>query len=281
MATVAARRLGKELLLLREAAGLTQEDVEIQTHGDVKASSVSRWESGSRTIQPWALRLLLSIYQASDRFDELAAIRAKAKQIGWWDEYREGVPDWFSGYVRLEAEASTVRAFNVSLVPGLLQTEAYHRAVMETAPDVSADEIAQRVAVRRIRQARLTSDTPLGCWMIIAQAAIETVRALSPELADDQFKRLLDATELPNVNLQVLPFSAGLHPGLDGAFSIISFPTDPDVAYLEQAASSLYVESPTGVSRYGRIFEHLMALSLDQRASRRMIEAAADGQTGG
>jgi hypothetical protein len=143
--------------------------------------------------------------------------------------------------------------------------------------NISADEIERKITVRLARQERLTGDDPPEYWAVLNEAAIRRVVG-GPEAMREQLMHIAEMADMEHMNVQVLPFSAGVHPAMDGAFSILGFPeaTDPDVVYLENQAGSLYLEEDPEIDRYVRMFSHLVAKALAPDESRRLIARAAD-----
>jgi len=229
-----------ELRRLREQRGLTIEQVQEQSGGDLRAPTISRWETGDRSIRPTDLRLLLDIYDVhGEQREALLTLARQAKERGWWQSYGSAVPEWFQVYVGLEAEASSVHVYESELVPGLLQTAEYYRAFLRTAPAAgNDDEIERKIAVRLTRQERLTGDSPPEYRAVLNEAAIRRVVG-GGEAMREQLNHIADIAKLPHVSIQVLPFGAGIHPAMDGAFRILGFPEpgDPDVVYLESQIS--------------------------------------------
>ena len=276
--TVRRRRLRYELRRLRDEHGMTIEQVQDRSGGDIKAPSISRWESGERSVRPTDLRLLLDIYGVDgERREALLTLARQAKERGWWQSYRSAIPQWFQVYVGLEAEASSVRVYESELVHGLLQTADYYRAFLRAGPAAAADAEADRkIEVRLARQERLTGEDPPDYWAVLNEAVIRRVVG-GARVMREQLGHIADMATLPHVNVQVLPFGAGVHPAMDGSFEILGFPEpgDPDVVYLENQAGSLYLEEAAEIDRYTRMFSHLMAKALDPEESRRLIARSA------
>ena len=281
--TVRRRRLRYELRRLRDEHGLTIEQVQERSGGDIKAPSLSRWENGERSVRPTDLRLLLDIYQVdAERREALLTLARQAKERGWWQSYGSAIPQWFQVYVGLEAEASSVRVYESELVHGLLQTADYYRAFLRAAPAAAGDDEADRkIEVRLARQERLTADDPPEYWAVLNEAVIRRVVG-GAHVMREQLDHIAEMAGLPHVNIQVLPFGAGVHPAMDGSFEILGFPEpgDPDVVYLENQAGSLYLEEQPEIDRYARMFSHLIAKALDPEESRRMIARIAGDLTG-
>ncbi len=276
--TVRRRRLRYELRRLRDEHQLTIEQVQEASGGDIKAPSISRWENGERSVRPTDLRLLLDIYQVDgERREALLTLSRQAKERGWWQSYGSAIPQWFQVYVGLEAEASSVRVYESELVHGLLQTADYYRAFLRAAPAAAGDDEADRkIEVRLARQERLTADDPLEYWAVLNEAVIRRVVG-GARVMRGQLDHIADMAGLPHVNVQVLPFGAGVHPAMERSFEILGFPEpgDPDVVYLENQAGSLYLEEQPEIDRYARMFSHLIAKALDPEESRRLIARIA------
>jgi transcriptional regulator with XRE-family HTH domain len=276
--TVRRRRLRYELRRLRLEHGLTIEQVQERSGGDIKAPSISRWENGERSVRPTDLRLLLDIYDVQgERRETLLTLSRQAKERGWWQSYASAIPEWFQVYVGLEAEAALIHEYAAELIPGLLQTPDYYRAFLRAAPAAAdEDEAERKIEVRTARQERLTGEDPPDYWAVLNEAVIRRVVG-DAEAMRKQLDHIAQVAALPHVNVQVLSFGAGVHPAMDGSFSILGFPeaTDPDVVYLENQAGSLYLEEEAEIDRYARMFSHLIAKALDPEESRRMIARLA------
>lgn len=273
--TVRRRRLRYELRRLRTERGLTIEEVQERSNGDIRAPTLSRWETGERSIRPADLRVLLDIYDVppADR-EALLTLARQAKERGWWQAYTAVMPESFQAYVGLEAEASVIREYTSELVPGLLQTEGYYRAFLSTAPADSG--IDRKVEVRMTRQERLAENDRPRYWAVLNEAVIRRTVG-GPEVMRGQLARILEIAGLPEATIQVLPFSAGAHPAMEGPFSILGFPDplDPDVVYLENQAGSVYLEEAAETDRYSQVITHLIAKALSPDDSARLITDVA------
>lgn len=253
------RRLAADLERLREAAGLSRETVAERM--DWHPTKLYRIESARSGITPGDMRHLLDLYGVSDerQREPLVTLARHARQKGWWAKY----DDLFrSSHLELEAEASELHAFELDVVPGLLQTEAYTRALIRGSLIVS--DIERRVAARMERQRLLDRDDAPRLWAVIDEAAL-TRPVGGAATMRDQIDRLVEAQERENVTLQVSRTAVGSHPGLEGPFMIMEFP-NPDffapVVYVEVAANGLYLEEPEEIGRYTLIFDHLRAIAL-------------------
>ncbi|MEU1802311.1 helix-turn-helix transcriptional regulator [Streptomyces sp. NPDC019937] len=279
--SVLGRRLGGELMRLRTGAGLTQ----TQAAKVLSASTgkVAKMEGGWVPIRDPDIRALCTLYGANDPATvggllELARIdRDRRKAKGWWSDVP--LTKTMREYVPLESAATAVKAWQVSFIPGLLQTADYVRSLRRaSAPADRPDEVEAFVASRVARQQRLTEDKPLVLWAVIAEAALRIPTA-EPEMLRDQLASLLDWSERPNVTIQVLPFGAGMMRALAGSFNVLSFaePGAMDVVYQELAFSTTWVEGGEGAAQHVRLFEETVRGSLPEAESRAFIGTLIKG----
>lgn len=277
--TVKRRRLAAELRRRRDVAGMTIEEVAEQL--EWSSGKISRIENARVSVLPRDVKFLLRTYGAeegSDEWEALLALARESRQKGWWHAYGDAIPEWFETYVGLEADATTMRTYESELVPGLFQTEDYARALYRAGMiKASNDEIEKEVAVRMARQERLAEADPPQIWSVVNEAVIRRVVG-GPEIMRPQLVKLAQVSEQPNITLQVLPFSAGAHAGMDGAFQILSFPepTDPDVVHLHYYTGTVYLEKVQESDRYGLMFNHLRAAALSVDQSWDLIARASD-----
>lgn len=275
--TLRRRRLAALMRRLREDSGLTRDEVARRL--EWSPSKMTRIESAQFVRLPARdVRDLLDVYGVGDQADREAMIQLarEARQRGWWHQYGDVLPDWARVYVGLEAEASSIRTYHAQLVPGLLQTEEYMRDVARAGLVKDPEEIERRVAARAERQEKLLHKGGPKVWAIVDESALcRTVGGR--QVMRMQLERLAELAELDNVEIQILPYAAGAHPAMDGSFVILGFPepSDPDVVYLEQWTSSLYLEKPEEVQRYDEMYDHLRASSLATGDSVAMIAAMA------
>jgi transcriptional regulator with XRE-family HTH domain len=270
--TVRRRRLAIELRRLREEAKLTIEQVASAL--ECSPSTVSRIETGQVSVRPRNLRDMLELYGVNDdRQDELIQLARQARVKGWWHAHGD-VADTF---VSLEAAAASIRSYEALLVPGLLQTEEYARVIIRMVlPDLSADAIEKKVKLRMARQSHLLQDDPPELWAVLDEAVVR--RPIGGRaIMRDQLHHLVLAAEQPTVTLQVLPFSVGEHTGIGGSFTVVSFPEpdDPQVVYLEQTDSLLYLENAVDIGRYTLAFERLQAAAMDPADSSALLATLA------
>ncbi|HJQ48587.1 MAG TPA: helix-turn-helix transcriptional regulator [Amycolatopsis sp.] len=272
--TIRRRRLASELRRLREAADLTIDEVGEKL--ECSASKISRVETGHVGVTPRDARDMLELYGlAGDEREALVQLAREARKPGWWHAYKEVFTGTFVG---LEADASSLRAFQALLVPGLLQTETYARAVIRAMrPDADESDIQRRVAARTARQELLVDPSPPQYWAVIDEAVLYR-EVGGPEVMAKQSARLLELAQLTHVTIQVVPFAAGAHPGMEGPFLILGFPepADPDVVYVDNTSGGFFLELPPDVERYSLMFDHLRAAALKPDDSLGVIAAAAE-----
>jgi transcriptional regulator with XRE-family HTH domain len=275
---VRRRLLGAGLRRLREQAGFTLEDAARILECD--RSKISRVETGHRGMRPKELRELLTEYGVPEaRRNALITIARQANQTGWWQTYGYVLDDAYQDFIGLEATAAAIWTYEAQLVPGLLQTEAYAQAIADASlVNESQEEHEQFVQVRLTRQQVLTrEDNPLQFWAILSEGALRQMVG-GREVMRAQLAHLIEIShDQPNVDLQVLPFSAGAHAATSGPFVLMKFPDAPDlsVVYLEGQTGGIYLESAEDVARYTVVFDHLRASALSTAATLRLIEEVA------
>ncbi len=274
--TVRRKRLGIELRRLREQASLTCEEVGQRL--DCSGTRISRMETGRISVRPGDVRELLEIYGVTGgEADALVQLAREARQKGWWHTYGRVLPPWFEAYVGLEAAAIRFRDFQSMVVPGLLQTEDYARAVLRAAPNPGSPEDTDRqVALRMERQAILGQANPPDLWVVLTENIVR-VQVGGPAVMRSQLRRLIDVAERSSVTLQVLPFTTAAHVDPISPFTILEFPdpADPTVVYLEHLTGSLFLEAAEEVSRYTVVFDHLRAEALGTAPSIDLIARVA------
>jgi hypothetical protein len=273
------KRLTAEMRRLRAESGLTRDDVasRLEWH----PTKITRIETGQWTrLNPRDVRDLLDIYGVTDseQREGLVQLARDSKQKGWWHSYGDVLPSEYNNFIGLEAEAASVRTYQQVLVPGLLQTEDYARAVIRAfRPHDTNEGTDRRVAVRHQRQQRVTDERSLQISAVLGEGVVHQLvgdRAVTAA----QLRFLADVNNLPNVMIQVLPYSAGAHGAMIGSFEILGFPEpiDPDVVYLENMASALFLEEPEDINRYVQVFDYLRAAALSPQATSAMLAAAAE-----
>ncbi len=278
--TVLRILLGAQLRRLREAKRITLEDAGRVIRAS--HSKISRLETGRVGFKDRDISDLLTFYGVTDE-KERASLRALAQRAnapGWWHDYSDILPSWFEAYVGLEEVATQVRAYEVQFVPGLLQSEDYARAVTLLGHDDELPrEVERRVRLRMARQAVLERAEPPNVWAVVDEAVLRRP-AGSPAVMQGQLKHLLDLAERPNITIQIMPFRAGGHSAAGGAFSILRFaePDLPDVVYLEQLTSSLYLDKPEVVDSYLKVMERVCMEAATPADSVDVIRSAEPGR---
>ena len=276
--TVRLRRLAAELRALRQGAGLTREDAAAQIH--LNSATLWRIETARARPQKRTLLALLDKYGVTDehRRTELIDLAKESTQLGWLQAYEDDLPDEYNAYISFEAEARGVRNYESLFVPGLLQTEAYARAVIAgVLPGISEEEVERRVEARLNRQDSIAKVEPLKLWAIIDEAVLHRMVG-GAAVMREQLQHLAKLAKLPHVTLQVLPYDVGAHPGMHGAFAIMDFPdpADPELVYIENMVNALFLEREADVTSYSGLFEHLRAAAVNPAASVRLIARAAE-----
>ncbi|APU22281.1 helix-turn-helix domain-containing protein [Actinoalloteichus sp. GBA129-24] len=268
--TARRRRLGSLLTEVRTAAHRSVQDAADQL--DCSEGKIRNWETGRSGIKKVELSALLDYYGApEDVRGQLEELRREGAKRGWWSTYR--LPDWFKPYVGLEQAASEVRNFEIELVPGLLQTEAYAREIHSTGRHITDPaDIDKRVAARMARQQRLTAEPPLELRAVVAEAALHR-RVGSADVMAEQLDHLIALSKLPNVIVQVLTYEAGTHPSMTGGFTVLSFaePTDPDVGFADNPLGGHVIDEAADVAALNFMFDELRSLALPTQDSLRLV----------
>ncbi|MET8160550.1 helix-turn-helix transcriptional regulator [Sphaerisporangium sp. NPDC005289] len=257
--TVLRILLGSQLRRLRESRGIT---LEAAGHS-IRAShsKISRMELGRVSFRARDVADLLTLYGVSDEREReaLLSLVSQANRPGWWHNYDDILPNWFEAYVGLEEAATRIRCYEVQFVPGLLQTPEYARAVVLLGhPDGVEEEVQRRVDLRMARQKVLGRANPPHLWAVVDEAALR--RPLGgAEVMRGQIRHLIEAIASPNITVQVMPFSAGGHAAAGGPFSLLRFSERdlPDVVYLEQLTSAIYLDKREDLDRYQAVMERL------------------------
>jgi transcriptional regulator with XRE-family HTH domain len=265
--------LGTQLRRLREASGISS--VEAAEAIRATPSKISRLERGRTTAKQRDVADLLTLYGVTGQAEreQLLELVRHASAQDWWQQYSDVLPRWFESYVGLESAASIIRSYEVQFVQGLLQIEDYARAVILIAnAHAPVEEIDRRVSLRIRRQELLTQPGAPEFWAVLDEAALRRSPG-GPKVMRAQLEHLLLVSDLPNVTLQIVPFDAGPHAAAGGPFSILRFPEPdlPDVVYLEQLNSAVYLDQPGDVTNYLTIMDQLCVQAQTDTASRNMI----------
>ncbi|MFH0177491.1 helix-turn-helix domain-containing protein [Streptomyces cacaoi] len=273
--TVRRRRLGAELRRLRVASGL--KSTEAAERLMVSQPKISHMENGNRAISPRDVRDLCAIYEVTDQqvVESLMEMAGESGQRGWWHPYGDL---YDSVYIGLETDAASLHTYAPMVVPGLLQTPAYAQAVIgETIPRLTGEQAVTHLKVRLRRQHRIYDPAcPLRLWVILDESALRRVVG-SPDVMREQLEHLNALGTEPHITVQILPYTAGAHPGLAGQFSLLRFADSPEagVVYLERFTSDLYLEKPSDVRHFSVMYDHLQAQALTPDGSRDFITCTA------
>ena len=275
--TVLRILVGSQLRRLREASGVTREEAAYAIRGS--EAKMSRIESGRVGFKPRDVADLLTMYgltEGSAR-DVVLSLAEQANEQGWWHRYSDTMPDWFSTYVGLEQAATIIRSYEAQYVPGLLQTEAYAKAVVELGEAVRPDEVTKRVELRMHRQQLLYTPKPPEYWAVIDEAVLR--RNLGGrQVMRDQLDHIVQASNRPNITVQVVPFERSDVAAVGGPFTLLRFaePDLPDIVYLEQLNSALYLNKDVDVMNYLQIINRLAAGALTPQRSAELIASVRD-----
>ena len=272
------RFLGAELRRFREAAKMTLDAVGKEM--DVSDASISRLENAQVRARVRDVAFLLDLYGVTDteKREALITLARDVRKTGWWSRYAGAVARPYVEFVSLEAEAGSLWTYEPQLIPGLLQTEGYLRAMIETGQTKLAPErVETLVEVRKTRQQVFDREPePLRYWAVLDEAALH--RVIGGEgVMREQFKYMVDMADRSNVTVQVLPYRAGMPTWVNGPFNILEFPVPADlsVVCIENLSGTLYLEEDQDIERYTLAFRHLSAAALSPKDSRELIEKAA------
>jgi transcriptional regulator with XRE-family HTH domain len=263
--------VGARLRRLRTELGLTREEAAQA----IRASEwkIHRLENGQVGFKDRDIIDLLALYQLTDPAEvaDFLTLTREANTPGWWQHYGDVLPSWFRTYVDLEQAATLIRTYEGQFVPGLLQTDDYMRAVVRGAHlEESSDEVGRRVRLRMARQILLTREGPPRLWAVVDEAALRRPVG-GNEVMRGQLERLIEATKLPNVTLQILPFAVGAHAAMGSAFSILRFADRelPDIVYLEHLTNAVYLDRRNEVEQY---LDAMELLCVDSKPPARTVE---------
>jgi hypothetical protein len=248
-------QLGARLRRFRKLAGVTRETAAWEIRAS--ESKISRMELGQVPVKKRDITDLCTLYGVEgDERTALLALAHEASTPGWWHRYGDIVPPWFLSYLGLEEAGSLIRACELNFVPGLLQTPEYARAVVRLGyPNAPLDEVDRRLELRRQRQEVLRRAEPPLFWVVIDEAVLRR-RIGGPRVMREQLESLSEAAQLPHVRIQIMPFHAGTQ-AAGCPFVVLRFPEPelPDMVYVEQLTSALYLDKPADVERYTMVLD--------------------------
>jgi transcriptional regulator with XRE-family HTH domain len=254
---------------------MTMEEAAAQA--GISMSHLSRVERALVGVRLPVVKVLLAAYRAdTEAVAYLSQVAREASQRGWWHQFAGSIPNQYATYIGFEAEADQIWSFDAITMPGLLQTESYARAMFQgSASRYTDEEIDRRVAVRLQRQEILSGEEPPKVWFVLDEATIRRQVGGAATLKE-QLKRIVEVASLPHVDVQVVPFAVGAHPGTPGSFIVLRFadPGDPPVVYIETMAGDLYPEDDD-IQAAILVFDRLRAIALSPDDSVALISAAA------
>lgn len=277
--TAKKRLLALTLRELAERAGLKPQD--ISTHVSHDSTWVTKVLNGVLTPHPNDVYVMLGLFDIDPTGPQGQAILGVSKLAnqrgGWWQSHVKFMPEWFSKYVGLESEANYLRIFDCQVVPGLFQTEAYARATLHSDPlPGTVERIEKQVELRIMRQDLLDLDDPPQIRAVLDEGILRRPVG-GPLVMRDQIEHLLKLTERPNIQVQILPFSAGAHSGFGGPFIILAFPpmpdpypevADPNIVYVDLLTGAHYFEEPHEIAAYTAAWDGLTGEALGAQESR-------------
>jgi transcriptional regulator with XRE-family HTH domain len=275
--TVLRLLVGAQLRRLREESGITREAAAYAIRGS--EAKMSRIEAGRVGFRRRDVADLLTMYGVTDESARAVVLHLaeQANEPGWWHRYNDTMPDWFSTFVGLEQAAAIIRCYEAQYVPGLLQTEAYANAVIDLGQAVRVDQVTDRVELRMHRQKLLSMPQPPDYWTVIDEAVLR--RNLGGRnVMRDQLDHIIETSKRPNVTVQVVPFDRSDAAAVGGSFTLLRFTEAdlPDIVYIEQINSALYLNRSVDVEIYLKIVDRLAAGALTPRRSTEMIASVRD-----
>jgi len=271
--TVLRMMLGSQLHRFREAADVTPDRAGYEIRAS--RSKISRMENGRVSFKERDVADLLTLYGITDEQVRagMLSLARQANAPGWWSKYGDILADWFEAYLGLEAASSVIRSFELQFVHGLFQTEAYARAVTLLGDSAApAEEIERRVSLRLKRQDLLAGPQPPQVWAVMDEAVLRRPVG-SRAVMRAQLKRLIEVAGLRHVTIQVVPFARGGHAAAGGSFTVLRFAEAdlPDVVYIEQLTSALYLDKRDDVDHYMEVMNHLSTQALTPAETKRFL----------
>ncbi|MFJ5620338.1 helix-turn-helix domain-containing protein [Micromonospora sp. NPDC093243] len=276
--TVLRMLLGSQLRRLRESTGVTREGAGWEIRAS--ESKISRMELGRVGFKERDVADLLTLYGVTDAEERelLLKLARDANSPGWWHRYGDVLPTWFQSYLGLEAAAALIRSYEVQFVPGLLQTPGYARAVVLLGHGAATPgEIDRRVDLRIRRQELLRRADPPQLWAVLDEAALRRPIG-GVAVMREQLTALIEATRSPHIRLQIIPFTAGGHAAAGGAFTILRFGDQdlPDIVYIEQLTSALYLDKRDDLDYYALAMERLCVEAEPPERTPELLERLRD-----
>ncbi|MER5442690.1 helix-turn-helix transcriptional regulator [Streptomyces sp. NPDC002790] len=276
--TVGQVVLGRRLRDLREARGLKREEAARPLR--VASATIRRMETAEVALKIPYVQMLLELYEVPEReIEAFVALAEDANLPGWWQRFHDVLPDWFSLYVSLEGAASMIRAYEPHFVPGLLQTEAYARAVFHagTVGRSRPEEVDRHIDLRMARQSLLDREDSPHLWVVMDETVLRRPPG-GPDVLRGQLDRLIEVSERPHVTLQIAEFASGPHPGTFGPFTLFRFPVRelPDMVYSEYVTGALYLDARDEVGMHLEVLDHLVAQAAGAARTLEILNEARD-----
>lgn len=269
-----ARRivLGTQLRRLRESAGISRSDAGYAIRAS--DSKLSRLELGRVAFKERDVADLLTMYGITDARERAVFLEmvARANEPGWWRRFNDVLPDWFQDFVGLEESASQIQAYELQFVPGLLQTEAYARAIATRGrPEFAAADVERRIAVRMRRQKILGGVHPPKLWVVLDESVLHRPIG-GRRVMREQLERLLELSGLPNITIQIVPYHLSGY-AAEGSFTVLRFgePELPDIVYVEHLSGALYLDNQAEIELYSRALDRLTVEAETPDRSRQVL----------
>ena len=259
--TVLRMILARQLQALREKAGMSYEQAAEAIYSS--EWTIRRMERAEGGLKPLTVKSLLTAYGVTDpgEIDAFVGLARDASKPGWWHSYDDVLPPWFRIAVGLEESASLIRAYEPQVVPGLLQTEGYIRAITAASFPAATEDFTERaVALRLARQHLLSRPEPPEYWVVMDETVLRRPIG-GHKVMRAQLEHLIAAAGQPKITIQVIPFAAGWHPALYGMFNIFRFPSEqlPDIVYSEALTGAYYLNKPEESARYAEALDRMCA----------------------
>ncbi|MER6958560.1 MULTISPECIES: helix-turn-helix transcriptional regulator [unclassified Streptomyces] len=274
--TVGQVVLGRRLQELREAAGLGREEAARALR--VAAATVRRMETADVALKVPYVQVLLETYGVPEAEAEaFVSLTEEANRPGWWQRYHDVLPEWFSLYVSLEGAARLIRSYEPHFVPGLLQTEAYARAVLEagTVGRTTPDSLERHVALRMARQRLLEGGDPPHLWVVMDETVLRRPVSVEADVMAEQLDKLVEFAERDRITLQVSEFASGPHPGTSAPFSLFRFaePELPDMVVTEYLTGALYLDDRKEVSAHLEVLDHMTTHAASAQRTKEILRS--------
>ncbi|MGH3823524.1 MAG: helix-turn-helix domain-containing protein [Pseudonocardiaceae bacterium] len=278
--TALKRWIAYELRRLRESSGRTRQEAAARLGRTV--AQIGHLETGRNLPSAGDVEVLLTWYGHPDRIEFFRDLLKQAKKgRDWWVGLADAVPDYFALFLGLEASAAQLQSYDGLVVPGILQTATYAQAIIRAGERARPDyEVARRVELRMARQQLIErADEPLQVWSVLDEGVLHR-QVGGAEVMREQLERLVKLAERPNIDLQVLPVTAGAHAGAEGSFTLLTFPpelhSDPGVVYVETRMRGIYYEDPAEIQSYRQALTRLQVQALSPDESPAMIQRIAE-----